>query len=1029
MSEHARLPLSSAQFGMWLADVADVDGGRCHIAEYFDIPARVDVDLFRTAWRRAFLDTEALRVRVVEEDGSPRQLVRTAPETDVRYLDLSEEDDPAARAVAWMTEDVARPTLLTGDDLYAVALFRIAENRYFWYQKCHHIALDGYGGALFAERVAEHYTALSEGRPAAPSGFGRLSDLIVEDVAYRDSQRYLDDRDHWARRLAGVRAGPIPFTERREARCGTVRCSAEVAVADWDLLRRHLGRAMAPSITAVFAGYLHRLTGVEDLLLAMPVAARRSPTARTTPGMVSNVVPLRLRVGGTTTFRELAEQTAQEARSALRHQRYRVEDLRRDLGIGPAERGFPGPAVNVMSFPYGFRFAGHQVTAHNLSNGPTDGLALAVYDRQDGTSPKLDLDGDLALFDQAELAAHLAGFTDLLRAVAADPDHRVGCEGAATAVVRPVSAGTRSDRRPESGGGLPVSDREQLLCGLVAEVLGLDEVAADGAFFELGGDSVLAIQLVAKARVHGLGLSLRDVFRHQTPAELAQVAASAAPRRPSDEGAGRVRPTPMVRWLEELSGSVDGFHQSVLLHAPADADVHRVGQVLRVLVNHHDLLRSRLTTVDGWRLEVPARGTVDVAPHVRRVDVEGLGEDELRRLIASHAGAARRRLAPMSGVMAQAVWFDAGERPGRLLLVLHHLVVDGTSWRILLDDIARLWEQIRSGRQDLVLPAPATSFRRWAEEVAAAATDSARVAELPFWSGVPAGPDARLGDRELDPSVDLAHRARRLSLVLEPDDAEPLLGTVPAAFHAGVEDVVVSALVLAVGEWRLRRTGTSGTDVLIDMEGHGRWEPAAGTDVSRTVGWFTALYPVRFTAGNVPEWTDVVRGGEGVAELVKQVKERLRAVPDRGVGHGLLRYVNADTASVLRAAASPQILFNYLGRVGVGGEEEWGLAGEMDVLPDGRDPGMPFSHALTADVLARDRCGRGDLHLTLTWPSGWVPDLAVAELGELWLDALRGITACVTGMRASTHTPADMTMTGLSQQEIDELESFVEGLV
>ncbi|KAB2345062.1 non-ribosomal peptide synthetase [Actinomadura rudentiformis] len=570
----------------------------------------------------------------------------------------------------------------------------------------------------------------------------------------------------------------------------------------------------------------------------------------------------------------------------------------------------------------------------------------------------------------------------------------------------------------------PRTADEEALAGLFAEVLGLERVGVDDGFFDLGGDSIIAIQLVSRARQSGLVISPRDVFQHQTVEQLAAVA------RPVGEGeeieveapgtgTGPVPITPVVAWLRERAGGdaelIRGFHQSTLLRTPPALGMDRLTAAFQTLIDHHDVLRLRLD-VDGdhWQPVVRPAGTVDAEGLVTRVDAAALDADKLAQVVAEHAAAARDRLDPAAGITGQLVWFDAGQAQGRLLVVLHHLVVDGVSWRILLPDLVTAW----AGGE--LQPVP-TSFRRWAQRLTAAATDPARAeAELETWLDIVDGPDQRLASRAIDPRVDIAARARTVRLDLPADVTGPLLTDVPAAFHGRANDVLLTGLSLAVAHWRKNRGGR-GTGVLIDLEGHGRADVVPGVDLSRTAGWFTSIHPVRLDAGTI-DWAEVRDGGQTVGTAIKKIKEQLREIPDDGVGYGLLRYLNAEAAEELADLAPAQIAFNYLGRVDPGGDGDWSLAAEE--LPGGEDPRMPMAHVLEINAITRELAGGPELSATWTWPDGLLAEDDVRELAEGWFEALRGLVAHVSGdgtEAAGGFTPSDL-LVDLDQSEIDQLQ-------
>ncbi|WP_197093714.1 non-ribosomal peptide synthetase [Nonomuraea sp. SBT364] len=555
----------------------------------------------------------------------------------------------------------------------------------------------------------------------------------------------------------------------------------------------------------------------------------------------------------------------------------------------------------------------------------------------------------------------------------------------------------------------PRTPREEVLCELVAEVLGLDRVGLDDGFFQLGGDSIMTIQLSARAHRAGWQLTPRDVFTHQSMEALAAVMRPAPAGVAEDpaEALGDVPLTPIIAWLAEREGSIDAHHQSAFLPTPAGLRPELVVQGLQELLDHHDALRMRLTREDGqWRLVVPEKGAVDASARVRHVDAAGLDE----AAIAGYGQVAVAGLDVDAGVLIRAVWFDHGEdRAGRLLLVLHHLVVDGVSWRILLPDLHAAWAALAAGEPVELDPVP-SSFRRWARLLREKAGEPARVAQLPFWTRVLGTPDPALGRRPLDPAHDTADRTSELTVALPAEVTEPLLTSVPAAFHGRVNDVLLTALGLAVTQWRARRSAAPGA-VLLDLEGHGREDIAEGVDLSRTVGWFTSLFPVAVDPGAV-DWAAVRAGGPAVGEAMKRVKEQLRAVPENGIGFGMLRHLNADTATRLAGLPTPQIGFNYLGRI---------RRATGEAPPPAPRPRMAVGHPLEINAVTYDLPAGPRLEAAWTFLADWIDRRDVEELAELWTEALRGLVTHVRRGDAGGHTPSDLPLLELSQEEIDDL--------
>jgi amino acid adenylation domain-containing protein/non-ribosomal peptide synthase protein (TIGR01720 family) len=534
-------------------------------------------------------------------------------------------------------------------------------------------------------------------------------------------------------------------------------------------------------------------------------------------------------------------------------------------------------------------------------------------------------------------------------------------------------------------GRAPSTDRERLLCRVFGDVLGVAEVGVDDDFFALGGDSIISIQLVSRARAAGLAIRPRDLFRHRTVAAVAPLATAVAVAAGTGDGPAELPLTPVMHWLRGIGGPIDGYNQSVVVQVPADLGRERLLRALDAVGDRHDMLRARLDrSAPDWRLAVRGRGTAPAPEWTVRVDVSGVEPADLAGVVAREAQVARDALDPDAGVMARAVWFDAGPaRPGRLLLVVHHLVVDGVSWRILVPDLAAAW---REG--PAALAPVGTAFARWATRLAERATDPDRTAELPLWTEILDG-GGSFGTAP-DRSRDVVATARSVTLTLPPEVAAPLLGPVPSALGASVNDVLLTGLAVAAAG----RPG--GGPLLVALEGHGREEQVAGdvTDLSRTVGWFTSVYPVRLDLGPVDAGA-ALAGGPAARAAVARIRAHLARIPDSGIGYGMLRYLNPATAPTLTARPAPAVQFNYLGRFDFPDAADWAYAPEMDAVGAGADPGMPMEYTLSVNAHAEDRPGGPVLSARWEWPAALLTEETVEDLAQAWFRALEAIARTV----------------------------------
>ncbi|WP_280329464.1 non-ribosomal peptide synthetase [Nocardia wallacei] len=1495
-------PLSAAQRGIWFAQHF-AGATPISIAQYVEFEGAVDVELLATAARRAGREFGTGYLRLLEVDGAPYQIVDTALDDRIDTVDLRGQADPEAAARAWMRAEYSAPLDLLADRLVQIAMLRVGEDRWFWYSRLHHIALDGVGALTMMRRTAEIYNCSVRGEPIPAGRAEDLRRIVEDDLAYRDSQRLHSDRAYWREHLAGM-TPPVTLAGREAAvNAQPNLVSAELPRATADLLESVAARessGAAPIIVAAFGAYLGAMTGAGEVVLGLPVSGRTTATLRRSGGMVANVVPLRLPLAPTQTVGDLIRATQGELTGALRRQRYRQEDIVRDLGWAMDEVTSFGPTVNLMMVDNRIELGSVTGRLHVLTSGLIDDLFVNVYPGVGGESTHIDFQANPNLYDDRELAGQHARFlaflarfltagpeaplatlavtaeteryelapargpagapvrtlpeilatgprtrpaavairsgqaaityreldarTDRLarlliaagagpeRAVAisiprspesvvamwavaktgaafvpidptypadridymvsdsgvvtgvtvtaaraalpdridwlvlddasteaavgrqlpdpiADSDRRAALHpdqiaytiytsgstglpkgvqvshrglanlvtssgsafgvdansvvahavspsfdisveellvafaaGATVAVVppgayagdemaqvlraqhvthlnvtpavagsldpatlpelrtvvvggdacpadlvsawagrtvlngygptettvtvtlsapltpdgpvtiggpvrgvsalvldpwlRPVPPGTTGElylggdclargyhgrtgltaacfvadpytpggrlyrtgdlvrwarhddrwvleyggrgdaqvkvrgfrielgeidavlqRLPEvdfaltlgadSGSGTalvsyvrgrngapldpetlrsaaartlpaymvpaaimvldrvpltpvgkvdrralpapvfrtraadgrpPETEREKALAAVFADVLRLDAVTADDDFFALGGDSIVAIQLVSRARSAGLGLTARDVFERRTVAGLAAIAADATAPAVAElpgGGIGPLTPTPIVHAMLD-TGAWHRFGQAALVGLPAEVGRDRLTAAVRVLLDHHDMLRSTLRRADDrWEWTVAERGSVDAAALVDVVtaDTDADRERELH--------SAADRLDPSGGVLARFVLMETAGTAPTLWLVVHHLAVDGVSWRILLPDLATAC----AGGE---LAPVGTSFRRWAHGQREQA--DRRAAELPLWQRILGTADPAIGPRAFDPAMDVVATEAQLRTRVDAAVAESALTTVPRRFHCGPDEVLLAALALAMGRWRGRAT------TLITLEGHGREEAVLpGADVARTVGWFTAAYPVGLDLTGI-DIDDAFAGGDAAGAALKAVKEQLRRIPDRGVGYGVLRYLNPATAQQLSDAPTPQLSFNYLGRTAIGtdGDAAW-LPRRFDATRDERAP-------LAAVVDINAMMDADGLDVTWSYASRILGAGEVGELSQLWAAALSALVAHAESEHAGGHTPSDFDLVEVSQSQIDVWE-------
>ncbi|MGY2684736.1 non-ribosomal peptide synthetase [Pseudomonas tolaasii] len=565
----------------------------------------------------------------------------------------------------------------------------------------------------------------------------------------------------------------------------------------------------------------------------------------------------------------------------------------------------------------------------------------------------------------------------------------------------PLTANGKLDRRalpqpdPEANRQqyvAPRSELEQTLAAIWCAVLNVQRVGLDDNFFELGGDSILSIQVVSRARQAGIHFSPRDLFQHQTVQTLAAVA-TRTEQVTAEQGVltGPSGLTPIQHWFFDTDiPNRQHWNQALLLKPLQLLDPHRLEQALLAVLEHHDALRLSFTPRDAqWHAEhlaVP-QGGVLMQAQVRDMDqCTALFTDTQRSLDLAH------------GPLLRALLVDGPEGQQRLLIAIHHLVVDGVSWRVLLEDLQNVYRQLSDG-QSVSLPAKTSALRDWAARLQAYAGSESLREELSLWQAQLAGPAEEL-------PVDRAQGSLRnrdadtVSVRLDAEHTRQLLQQAPSAYRTQVNDLLLTALARVLCRW-------SGHDsALIQLEGHGRETLFDEIDLTRSVGWFTSAYPLRLTP----------QAEQGAS--IKAIKEQLRGVPHKGLGYGVLRYLADDpTRQTLQALPQAPITFNYLGQF----DQSFGADALFHPLDESaglaHDPDAPLPNVLSVD----GQVYGGELVLRWTFSRERHDQQTIGALAEAYLAELQSlIVHCLTG-EAGGLTPSDFPLARLTQSQLDAL--------
>ncbi|MBY8971156.1 non-ribosomal peptide synthetase [Pseudomonas sp. P867] len=565
----------------------------------------------------------------------------------------------------------------------------------------------------------------------------------------------------------------------------------------------------------------------------------------------------------------------------------------------------------------------------------------------------------------------------------------------------PLTANGKLDRRalpepdPEANRQAYVAPRSELehsLAAIWCAVLNVQQVGLDDNFFELGGDSILSIQVVSRARQAGIHFSPRDLFQHQTVQTLAAVA-TRSQQVTAEQGVltGSSGLTPIQHWFFDTDITArQHWNQALVLKPLQLLDPHRLEQALLAVLEHHDALRLSFTRRDAqWHAEhlaVPEGGVLMQAQVRDMEQCTALFTDTQRSLDLEH------------GPLLRALLVDGPQGQQRLLIAIHHLVVDGVSWRVLLEDLQNVYRQLSDG-QSVSLPAKTSALRDWAARLQAYAGSESLREELSLWQDQLAGPAVTLPVARAQGS--LRNRdAETVSVRLDAETTRQLLQQAPSAYRTQVNDLLLTALARVLCRW-------SGHDsALIQLEGHGREPLFDEIDLTRSVGWFTSAYPLRLTP----------LAEQGAS--IKAIKEQLRGVPHKGLGYGVLRYL-ADDLCKRSMAALPgaDITFNYLGQF----DQSFGAEALFHPLDESaglaHDPDAPLPNELSVD----SQVYGGELVLRWTFSRERHDAHTIRNLADAYLAELRSLIAHCLQDDAGGLTPSDFPLAHLTQAQLDAL--------
>jgi len=574
---------------------------------------------------------------------------------------------------------------------------------------------------------------------------------------------------------------------------------------------------------------------------------------------------------------------------------------------------------------------------------------------------------------------------------------------------------------------------ETQLAQIWSEVLGVAQVGIHDNFFELGGDSILNIRILAKANQAGLRLTPKQLWQHQTIADLAKVA-RLSPSIQAEQGivTGSVPLTAYYHWFfEQQFAEAHHWNMPLLFEVHVPMGREWLEETINALLSHHDALRMRFThRASGWQALIINQnhnpGSQSENVPFLWVDLSALPANQKKTAMQQRAGELQASLNLSDGPLVKVAYFDmGGEQADYFLFIIHHLVVDGVSWLILLEDFQSAYQQLAQGNGNTIkLPRKSTSFKKWATYPLDYVQSGALEQELDYWLAIAKQPITPFPIDLVNCSDDFSRSIPETTEVvttldynlvlnsciitqtLTINETEQLLREVPTAYNTQINDVLLTALLLAYHKW------CGNGSLLIDLEGHGREEITPEVDLSRTVSGFTTIFPV---------YLKLTQDPNDLGGVLMAMKEQLRTIPQHGIGYGLLRYLHPDkqVREQLRLDRPAQLIFNYLGQFD-------------QILPDAalftlsREAHGPIysprgkrTHLIEINGFVAD----GQLHLEWTYSQAYHQQQSIQQFAQHFMQSLRALITHCQAPEAGRYTATDFPEAELGQEELEELLS------
>ncbi|MEO0526004.1 MAG: amino acid adenylation domain-containing protein [Bacteroidota bacterium] len=546
----------------------------------------------------------------------------------------------------------------------------------------------------------------------------------------------------------------------------------------------------------------------------------------------------------------------------------------------------------------------------------------------------------------------------------------------------------------------PTTLMEQRLLEIWQSVLNIPSIGIQDNFFEIGGDSILSIQIIAKARKEGIVLKANQLFEHQTIAALAVFVGDQKSQKGQETPVeGEIPLTPIQHWFFETHKAAPHYwNQAVTVTGMENEEASLVESVIKKLVVKHDALRSSFKkTNDSWKTIILPKDSIKA---FYPIDFTHLNEKSVfDKQVEEKIRSVQENVKLEKGSLFKCLYFKGrNAHESKIFLIAHHLVTDVVSWNILLDDFSSFVSHIKN-KKAIDLSKKTDSIEKWGEYLVQLAQSRELKKELPFW--VAQKGDAKPFPKDFNAAGDIykEHNIVQHKSTLGKGDTSMLLSRSNKAYHTKTEDLLVTALLHTICKW------TQTDELCIGLEKHGRVMDEVTIDISETVGWFTSFFPISFK--EAPQ--------EDIGHKIKTVKEKLRTIPNSGVGYGVLKYLCKQS----ELSQTPQIIFNYLGN-----RTKDPNVPTIDFQPlwnGTRHPLSERTYALEINAFVSEN----ELCLYWSYSKELYKKDTISKLADSFISYLIELNSHCTNIEEEQYTPSDFPEANLSQ---DDLDAIMKGL-